>query len=423
MPPRIILTAGHEIPVAIDDEDSNENHIIGFNGIPSAFRGEKTWLIMNIADLKGYKQIILSANFDYQPSRTNPNECRQNSRVGIWTSVKDCPQVINQASSSYSYPHGSSDKVQVNLKEWGFGKKSEICFEINDGRESDVIQLAMCAIPYFQVEGKEFPITELKIKLEGMPNHAGHYEEIETKVIEFNQKSDVRTPGLEFELQLFHEFGAFNQFGDGNSVHPKQLFTIRALEEFMGQNKSNDLSLAYIGTDTTENLRSLLRCIFDEKTKYYDRIKKFTVYFTEEWDRQLIEEFPELEIRPGYCEGKFELKLEKLPIEGSLPQSVLPVDLVISTYVTPWAIEGEKNKQQYVDLINSLMDNQSGEIISVDPSDSTKMIRSACELTNLQDVYLNDLGLKMKRNLSSGRDKVVDCKLWSKNMGRVEHLQ
>ena len=423
MPPRIILTAGQKIPVAIDDEENNENHIIGLNGIPSAFRGEKTWLIMNIADLKGYKRFMLSANFDYQPSRNNPNECRQNSKVGIWTSVKDCPQVINQASSSYSYPHGSSDKVQVNLKEWRFGKKSEICFEINDGRESDVIQLAMCAIPYFQVEGAEFPITELKIKLEGIPNTAAHYEEIETKVIEFYQKSGVRTPGLEFELQLFNEFGAFNQFGNGNSIHPKQLFTIRALEEFMSQNGSDDLSLAYIGTDTTENLRSLLRCIFDEKTKYYDRIRDFTVYFTEEWDRQLIEEFSGLRIRPEYSEGRFVLRLEKLPIDGSLPQSVLPVDLVISTYVTPWAIEGEKNKQQYVDLINSLMDNQNGEIISVDPADSTKSIRSACKLTNLQDVYINDLGLRIKRKIDSGRNKVVDCKLWSKNMRRVEHLQ
>ena len=97
------------------------------------------------------------------------------------------------------------------------------------------------------------------------------------------------------------------------------------------------------------------------------------------------------------------------------------------------AIEGEKNKQQYVDLINSLMDNQSGEIISVDPADSTKLIRSACELTNLQDVYLNDLGLKMKRNLAAAEIKllIVNCgqKIWgglsiySKNDARLSYLQ
>ena len=47
----------------------------------------------------------------------------------------------------------------------------------------------------------------------------------------------------------------------GNIVHPKQYFTIRGLnylnDEVESINENKALKIGYIGTDTTENIRSL----------------------------------------------------------------------------------------------------------------------------------------------------------------------
>ena len=64
--------------------------------------------------------------------------------------------------------------------------------------------------------------------------------------------------------QRFRGYGAILPLGDGNIVHPKQYITIRGMDliidEFLvDKNRTSELKIAYIGTDTTENLRSLLR--------------------------------------------------------------------------------------------------------------------------------------------------------------------
>ena len=55
------------------------------------------------------------------------------------------------------------------------------------------------------------------------------------------------------------------------------------------------------------------------------------------------------------------------------------MDYIISTYVTPWAISNERNKSQYVELLQELMAKSGSKLISVDP-----------EMTNLRfEVIVN----------------------------------
>ena len=208
--------------------------------------------------------------------------------------------------------------------------------------------------------------------------------------------------------------GAFQLDGSGNSVHPKQLYTTRALKNQIKVHESDDIEIAYIGTDTTENLRALIRQIKADH-ELSSTITKLSIYFTEDWDAELMMQYPNLDLNNADTGGKFELTFKQLPSDGTLPASVESVDFVLSTYVTPWAMEDEKNKNQYIQLIQSLLKEPSSRLISVDPSDSSKSIRSYCRDTNLQSVYITTLGLKLADTEHSGDDMVVDCKVWRRD--------
>ena len=56
--------------------------------------------------------------------------------------------------------------------------------------------------------------------------------------------------------------------GVGNIVHPKQYFTIRGFDAIQKElfNARKLIRIAYIGTDTTENIRSFLRWLSHSRT-------------------------------------------------------------------------------------------------------------------------------------------------------------
>ena len=47
--------------------------------------------------------------------------------------------------------------------------------------------------------------------------------------------------------------------GVGNSIHPKQVFTIKGIEKAIENIHKPKFGIAYIGVDTSENLRSIIR--------------------------------------------------------------------------------------------------------------------------------------------------------------------
>ena len=86
----------------------------------------------------------------------------------------------------------------------------------------------------------------------------------EEKII-FQLHNNIRTSTIDDELKLLDEFGAFSLDGNGNSVHPKQLFTSREVVKQIEQSENMNLNLAYIGT-TQQRTRSLLRSMKENKS-------------------------------------------------------------------------------------------------------------------------------------------------------------
>lgn len=387
---------------------------MNLNNRHTAIRGTPTWIPIELKSLDGYHEIVLEASFHYEATDENPDEYRDRSRVGIWTAVKDAPMVASIASQSDSYSHGDQENVQILLNEWRFGKNSQIAFTFSNTMQHTNLSLAVCAIPFFHARDGQNAETCLTLTLKGMAKGELYYDTVDSKEIRFKldrNASKVQNRGI---LQLFAEMGAFQLDGSGNSVHPKQLYTTRALKNQIKVHESDNIEIAYIGTDTTENLRALIRQIKADH-ELSSTITKLSIYFTEDWDAELMMQYPNLDLNNTDTGGKFELTFKQLPSDGTLPASVESVDFVLSTYVTPWAMEDEKNKNQYIQLIQSLLKEPSSRLISVDPSDSSKSIRSYCKDTNLQSVYISTLGLKLADTEHSGEDMVVDCKVWRRD--------
>ena len=60
-----------------------------------AIRGDPIWFIVEIDDVADYHAIKIKASYNFD--RSNPNEVRHLSRVGIWTAVQDRPSIINES--------------------------------------------------------------------------------------------------------------------------------------------------------------------------------------------------------------------------------------------------------------------------------------------------------------------------------------
>mgnify|MGYP001201925312 CR=1 FL=1 len=405
---------------------AENGHLLGLNGIVSAIRGNHHWIIVNIDQIDECRKIEFEAEFRYGPSDETPNEQRHYSRVGIWTSVQDSPKMLSQASSGEKdvgtskndYQTGTGDDYTVVLDSWRFGRRSEIKFNIKNCDDDTTITLALCAIPYFEKSKNPNPMCELHLTIH--PTKIGSMQPgIPTEEkITFQLHNNIRTSTIDDELKLLDEFGAFSLDGNGNSVHPKQLFTSREVVKQIEQSENMNLNLAYIGTDTTENLRSLLRSLKENKS-VAKKIDTMYLYYTEGWDDNLNDKFPGIVIDESVTSNLFDLQFIKIPEDGSLPSDAKPVDFTIATYVTPWAMNDEKNKTQYSGLINILLNKEKARLITVDPEDPQKIIRSYYDGNyNLDGMYRDELNLKSSTNASRlhGENMVVECTVWQKKV-------
>jgi len=386
---------------------ADDGHIAGSYGFNAGIRGKPVWFPLHIDQIEKYHLITLKASFNYKPSASNPNEHRCHSRVGMWTAVKDTPSLLSNSSSSDSYQHGESSEFNILLNQWRFGKEAQITFELRNSPSYGAIQIAVCAMPWF-LPNEE---TKLTITLECVEEGDMLPFKIDEKVISFNCVEGSPEVPSNMILKLFDEFGAFNIDGNGNSVHPKQLYTSEALKEQLMQHPNKKVDLAYIGTDTTENIRTLIRRMKDDIG--LEKIKHFYVYYKEGWDTELLKTFPNLKLDRGTTSLNEKLKLIKLPKDGSLPKKIASVDYTVSTYVTPWATADEKNRTQYIELLNSLMEKKNSKLISIDPENSSNVIRDYCDDFNLHTTYIEQLDLMPVDEIATS-SKVIDCTIWEK---------
>jgi len=396
-----------EYPVPL----AQDGHRKGSHGYDSALRGCPTWFDVIIDDVGKYKTITFEASFKYEVSEVSPDEWRQHSRIGIWTAVKDSPSVVNVSTRSDAYPHGKQSNFSILLNDWRFGKDAQIVFQLEDTHSEDKIGLSLCAVPFFHARDKTDAKTDVTLTLRGIERGDHHSTFIEEEIIHFNPDTRKTNTDEQIELSIFDKYGAFQLEGDGNSVHPKQLYTAMALKQLLDQNGDKGVDVGYIGTDTTENLRSIIRQL--KTNTSFDNVRKLVVYYHEGWDEKINKKFPLIRLKAENSGDKFELDFVKLPTDGTVPDEAKPVDIIISTYVTPWAMNDDKNKRQYSELIQKLLSKENSKLISVDPESSEKVIRSYTEYFNLQDMYVGELGLKNIHEPFDDSNNVVDCTIWA----------
>ena len=392
---------------------ADNGHITGpYNNYTVANRGNTIWFTAKIDQLENYDNVRLQAAFDYEPSEENPEEHRQNSKIGIWTSVKDQPSILHKSSQSDSYAHGDNEQVILELDKWKFGKCSQIMFDVSQAEQDSTIQLVFGAMPFFHARDGNNAECELKISL--FVTEKDTYDEVEIETIEditFKLKATLQSDSST-EIKLMEKLGAYHIDGQGNSVHPKQLYTDIVLSEQLNQNPSNGVEIAYIGTDTFENLLSMIRR-FKSVENYRAKVKKLFIYYTESWDKTIMKKYPNLKIDEDISGGAFEVEFKEIPKDGTPIDDVIPVDYVLATYVTPWAMaEHEKNRDQYSILIQNLLNKNDAKLISIDPADSSKVIRSHSDAFNLDDLYKNELNLRPVDSEEYNEHSIIDWTVW-----------
>ena len=106
----------------------------------------------------------------------------------------------------------------------------------------------------FSKSGNPNPICELHLAIH--PTKKGSMQSgIPTEEkITFQLHDNIRSSTIDDEL-ITRRIWSVQFDGNGNSVHPKQLYTSREVVKQIEQSDNMNLNLAYIGTDTTENLR------------------------------------------------------------------------------------------------------------------------------------------------------------------------
>jgi hypothetical protein len=90
-------------------------------------------------------------------------------------------------------------------------------------------------------------------------------------------------------------------------------------------------------------------------------------------------------------------------------------DIVIATYVTPWATSQFEQGEQYRHLLEKLLGDAS-VLITTDPKSSSKSVRSRLDEHYNASALLTGYGLKPDENMVTSHP-MVSSKLWRRANG------
>lgn len=352
------------------------------------------WIEVTIPLLSGQKKVEVKASL-------TDNE---NGRIGIWMPNSDMSEFLTDREA-FRYDVSKRASVYTTTKNWDFGKTANIEL-INKSLEPVEIKFLILAKPWNSSKKSPLNVSVI-VSIDGEKTEEKYnYQSAEKELTDDDKITLMRE-----EYELFEKLKTFSPIGKGNIVHPKQYFTLRAIQ-YLNENdnefrEKTNLKLGYIGTDTTENLRSMLRWMY--QTEMIDRIDEIVLYFTTEWDREFMniirlkEElnsaYPGITITP--------LELSDGVIKRAANQE--NCDLIISTYVAPYL--GEESKDQYSNLIANILGE--GYLVSVNPQKGSNSVRSYLmrENFNADNIYDN-LDLVEFKSPVTGENKSVEWSIW-----------
>ena len=407
--------------------DGKENKFFQMLG----YRGEGMWLppmcLKNRqeGDSDTYAKIRITAEW-LDKKAENPQCVRDEGKVGIWLPVDDMGDNLDAQGEAHNigplrplnFDSNDIPRQSFNAKvlqaSWDSGQKAIIDLTSKDGAYHGV-PLSMYCVPVWNKEEIGCENAELKVKVSGRRHGMPGFQTLQEFDMIFEMVTDKEEDDGHLHW-LLQNLNALDNKGMGNSIHPKQLITIKQVQTCIKKLidiGKNNIRIAYIGSDTTENLRSVLR--FLDANNEGDYVSNFQVFMTPDWDHEILEQ-----LGPTYSLDKCRFKNRQiephtLPKMGKMPSIDDTADIVIATYVTPWATSEFEQGAQYRHLLDKLL-GEASVLITTDPKSSSKSVRSRLDEHYNANALLTGYGLKPDDNMVTSHP-MVSSKLWRRANG------
>lgn len=352
---------------------------------------------------KGYKWIGFNLNGIPDGATEVKLEAKMNTpngSLGIFIPSSDLVVHGITVKESFEYRNKNiKQKLYVECESWKFGKDASVTISTGGKGEFDSpISFSILARPVSD------NLSNFDVTVTITPDIVGSRISENFKFDRADEiKEHHKVELMKSEYDRFAEYDGVMLQGDGNIVHPKQYFTIRGLQyvfdEYLDHGNSA-VKIGYIGTDTTENLRSILRWI--QSSKKLERITEMVVFHTTEWDKKFLK-YSKLEEQIKLEYPRINLAFKELSNETVRKQkSKRKCDIIISTYVTPYI--DNNGKDNFISLLKNCMHSDS-YLISVDPQTGPDSVRS---LLNNQSINNDEIYKHPKLNYVTAKSPVTE---------------
>lgn len=399
----------------LNADEAESDSITGFHyqnfktGSMDLYKGYK-WIGFNLDEIpKGVTELKIEAKMNVS-----------NGSLGIFIPSSDLVVHGVTVNESFEYYRSkkSKQKIYVELESWKFGKTASVTISTGGNDQFEYpISFSILARPIIS------DLSNVDVKIDITTNIEGGAisESFKIKPTDEIQESQ-KVEFMKSEYDRFSEYNAVMLKGDGNIVHPKQYFTLRGLdyvfEEYLDHGDST-VKIGYIGTDTTENLRSILRWI--QSSDKRERITEMVVFHTTEWDKKFLK-FVKLEeeIKRDYPRIANNLEFKELSNETVRKQkNKRKCDIIISTYVTPYI--DDDGKKNFIDLLKNCMHPDS-YLISVDPQTGPDSVRSLLinQSINNDTIYQDpELNYVTAKSAVTTENQSVEWAIWRPGLQEV----
>lgn len=392
-------------------------------GEEAGFFGQLTTLLCCVKPSLKYSKYELIAEFNPEAPKTDGAKF---SRGGFWAGVHDQKTRGKMGGRFFTSSELESDLTgfQIDLSRWSWGTKPCIVFEKDENHtstEKDIF-LTFANRPFFTqniTNDESEPIVHLRFTLWGWTKVGMDRQRISEINVEqhFHQNQGE---GDDHKIQFLRDYGAFNLTGEGNSVHPKQVYTCQHIADTIQKDfpERKEIRIGYIGPDTTENLRSVIRMLTSDATLGQKEYKLY-VFYDEKWDiPTAFHTFEGTEHGLEHAPLKPEPLSNKDLISGKEPPP--EIDILIATYVGPWAVfVDEDSKRNYTALLEKIMGTNT-KFITIDPSNSKNSVISHVKPTEFYgDQYTlrrfyKDLQYNEEPLAWNAENAIVVCRKWTK---------
>ena len=365
------------------------------------------WIDIELSEIpSNVKSVVINAKMSVN-----------NGRIGIFVPSSDFVSHGNTLNPSFDYLYqNGNNRLFIDSDNWKFGKEASITVESPSGTFGNSrIAFSVLARPIMS------DTNPFRLELEVTPNEG--VVKKETLEIKPGQKigKSEKLGNMISEFNKFKEYDVTKLSGLGNIIHPKQYLTLRGLkmiieDDFFRQPRES-YKIGYIGTDTTENIRSIIRWLSEQEL--LEKVSQFIVFYTTDWDYKLLQHVGfrgELKKEYPNLNCKF-VELSEQTVENQKSQQ--NCDIMISTYVAPWV--NDKTEGQFRDLLSNCLGDDCF-LLSVDPKTGPDSVRSALkkQRINNDDLYENKLNLLPAKRPVHEENQSVEYSIWKPSMEVVQ---